>query len=545
MKTLVIKPWPFKKDEIACLQWIGSPFQSESNQWFINCVFNDTNGNTKQIELPFGTLPGIKIGRKYKNGIWVDNEDSKETIQVDIPKDTTFQICSLSEIPKKLNDVNGETRFNNDLLCHFRIGENNYYVPCMEVVGSILAPYQAFINKILTPSGLEDFIEAVEPGLNIINIKFTAEYPKKLLKPEVVAYFAWLRFNKDARREWNAVYKNLLARAAETLPLFPALALITALPLKAVPPLSTDSTWKFKGTSYINNFLIQEITYRSGLDPVFASVKYSHPDSITGNKGNSPGLKSNKRRKYKEGETSQFVDNIGLPSRKKRSSMSIKQQEAQFIFTERVDVEKIRNKSKSVNSGRNDNRQINFNNNSKESINIGTTQDWTLEGKFNQIEFFLLQMVRENFEKGLEKFFKALEYVKKYYRSIDFEISVVYMPTKRTFSLNDNGTRRRCAIIKAYNRSVFQCYILELSRNDEWPISTLFIRPISTSYTNDEFESLINKLLYKVIENGGHWDATTIDSIAIYRFEISKHIMKIWGQLTRIDKIIQMVYNGN
>lgn len=524
MKNLAIRPWLFKKDEIACLQWIGSPFQSEANQWFIDCIFSDFNGNVRKIELPFGTLPGIKIGRKYRNGIWIDNEDSRETFQVNIPKETQFNILSLNGIPRSLYNFKGISKFKDDLLCSFQIGEDIYFLPCIEVVGSILAPYQAFANKILTPSGLEDFIEEVDTGLNIIHIKFTSEYPKKLLRPEIVAYFSWLKYNADARREWNAVYRNLLELAAETCPLFPTLAFKTNLPLKAIPPMSADSTWKFKGMRYKNNILIQEITYRSGLEPAYTSINYTHSGSVPGNNINKSTRKSYKRRRYEEGKSSQNADNIGLPSKKSRSNISVRQQEVQFLFAERVRVGKERNNVRNKNAGYKHNKQIGFGKSSKTSINIGTTQDWTLEGKLNQIEFFSLQMVKEDTEKGLEKFLKVLENIRKYYKSIDFEISVVYVPSNRAFSVNDSGNRRKCAVVKAYSRSVLQCYILELSRIDEWPISTLFIKPVSSIYSNSEFESLINKLLCEVSENGGHWNETNIKGLTNYKFEISKHI---------------------
>jgi len=541
MGSLRLRPWPFEKNENVELYWMGSVFQSPAQLWFLRCVFKRDNSEFKEIELPWATLPGLIIGRQYKNGILETDLLKQDAIQVDISADTVFETCCCSEVPKGLYDLKKIAGYKQELLCKFKVGTCNYYIPCVEIVRSVLAPYQTFANQILSPNGLEDFVERERDNGDTYEIDLSREYPKKLLRSEIVAYFVWLRTNERACSEWNAVYKNLMLAAMKIAPVHPPIAFTWGVPIRALPPISVDSTWKFSGVKCKNNYFMQELVYRDGVDMKYTHIKYNHPALENINKVNKPRNKRtvNKGRPKKKGET--VLDKNRLPSSRRKTVTSVEQPTVKFRFHEHIISEKLKVGSRDVNIGGYQKTQSKFRNNNGNNISIATTQDWTLDGKMNSIEFNTLELVKVKPQRGLERFFKIITLIKKYCINLEFYFSVAYLQDDRIFAQNDNGCKRTCAFIKAYNKKVLQCYILEFSRSDEWPISTLYIFPLSPNYSDQDFEKVSIKLLNCAIDNAGHWDNSALNNEPEFRFEMTKHVpgqsIERWAEIV-VDKIL-------
>lgn len=542
MSLLRIRPWPFKKDEDVELYWMGSVLQSPTKQWFLNCVFKKENGEFSEIELPWATLPGLIIGRKYKNGICNIDLPEQEAIQVDIPADTKFEICSCSEIPKGLYSFKDLKSHKQEFLCRFRVGAYNYFIPCTEVVRSILAPYQVFANQILKLNGLEDLFEKEYENGDVYEIDLSREYPKKLLKSHIVGYFVWLSKNEKAYYEWNSVYRNLLLSASEIAPVFPALAFTWGVSIKALPPVTVDCTWRFYGKKYKENYFVQELIYQDGVDLKYKVIKYTHPTQQKLNKVNKPRNERiiNKGRSKKNAKT--VLDKNKLPSSRTKTVTSVEQPTVRFRFNEFIICEKMKKGAYNVNIGGDKKTVSEFSNTNFSSINISTTQDWALDGKLNSIEFNTLELVKDNPEKGLERFLKVIFYIKKYFDKLDFEISVTYLPSNKIFSKNDNGSRRTCAFVKVYKEKVLQFYIIEFSRSDEWSISTLYIWPLSPSFVDRDFETVAVRLLNCAVNNDGHWDNEVLSGEPDFRFEMTKHVLgqsvERWAEIL-VEKVLK------
>lgn len=541
MDILRLRPWSFKKDEEVELYWLGSVFQSPTHQWYIRCVFKATDGEFKEIELPWGTLPGLIIGRKYINGICSLDLPMQESMQIDIPADTEFDICTCSEVPKGLYNLKSLKENKLDLLCKFQVGAYTYYIPCVEVIRSILAPFQVLANQILKPNGLDDFFESSCFKENAYEVDLSRDFPRKLLKSHIVGYFVWLKENEKAFSEWSAVYQNLLLSAYDIAPVLPALALSTGVPIRAKPPISVDCNWRFYGKKYKESYFIKELIYYDGVDSKYIHIKYSHPTQENLNKVDKPrNTRATVTSKSKNNKET-TIDKNRLPSSRRNPVTSVEQPTVNFRFNQLTICEKIRKGARNVNNGDFENSITGIGNATSKRTNIGTTQDWTFEGKFNSIEFNSLELVKDNPQRGLEKFLKVLLHIKKYISKLDFGISVVHLPVERGFSKNDNGFKRTCCVVKVYKEKALQCYILEFSRPDEWPISTIYIWPLSPLYDDKDFEALLSNLLNSAIDNAGHWDNEALSSQSDFRFEMTKHVqeqsIERWAEIM-VEKVM-------
>lgn len=542
MSILRLRPWPFKKDEEVELYWMGSVFQSPTQQWFVRCVFKTSDDSIKELDLPWGTLPGLIVGNRYINGIRNSGLSQQEPIQVNIPCNTKFEICTLGEVPKNLLKVKRLRAHKHELLCKFQVDSCTYYIPCIEVVRSILAPFQVLINQILKPNGIDDFFEGSRFKGNKYEIDLSNEFPRKLLKSHIVGYFVWLRENAKASYEWNAVYRNLLLTAYDMAPVLPALALSSGVPIRALPPISVDCSWKFYGRKYKENYFIQELIYHDGVDLKYTFIKYNHHTQENVNKIHKPKTERTISKNKPKKNTETIIDKNKLPSSRRKTVTSVEQPNVMFRFNEFIICEKVKKGTRNVNTGEYKKTPSRSNDNTGKRTGVGTTQDWTLEGKLNCIEFNTLELVKDNPQRGLERFFKVLMHIKKYISKLDFEISVTYLPSESTFTRNDNGCKRTCAVVKVYKEKVLQCYILEFSRTDEWPVSTLYIWPLFPDYYDKDFEYTATRLLNCAIDNAGHWNSEALNNESGFRFDMTKHVsgqsIERWAEI-----VVEKVFN--
>lgn len=142
----------------------------------------------------------------------------------------------------------------------------------------------------------------------------------------------------------------------------------------------------------------------------------------------------------------------------------------------------------------------------------------------NPIEFKALEVVKEDPKRGLEKFFKVIDYIRSYYKSLNLAFTVVNIPYMNAFSRYPDGYRRTCAIVKVSRKGRIPCYIIEVGRPDNWSVSTLFIWPVTNNLNDIFIEKVIYRLLQKLSENNGHWDSDFLSQQLNFKSEIGKHI---------------------
>lgn len=522
-EVTVLNPWNFNKDEEVNLYWLCSPYLNEHNYWMLRAVFCRSNSELKEIEYPWGNLQLFRYGAVYKNGRILDNKIGIQQ-EVFVSKLCKYSMCNGFDVPKKLYSMREKFMYGKQKLCHFNVNGMNYYIPCLELVRSLLAPTKTLTNQIMRPYGLDDLTDEIKINRKNLYIDFNINYPTKLVNNDFVYHFIWLKYNKLANNAWNSVYNTVFKTALENSPHEPVQELKKGTYLEVLPPIDKDCRWIFRGCTVGNSTLIFELLSIQGLDmPSFEKVIYSHPSLYYPEPVNEPKTKRNVN-KEKENPNELNIDGTGEPSEKNNDQKMIDLPETLFGFNRKPKMFKWRKRPRKLRTGDPGEERPGSGGQLIGEETIVTTQDWALDGEIQPIEFNALDVVKENPHKGLEKFLKVIGCIKNSYKNLDLSLTVVYLPYASSFSVCPNGFRRTCAIVKVSREGQVPCYVIEVGRPDEWPVSTLFLWFIPNDLSTGNLDKIIYRLLQKLAENNGHWDFDFLNQQLNLKFDVGKHV---------------------
>ncbi len=216
------------------------------------------------------------------------------------------------------------------------------------------------------------------------------------------------------------------------------------------------------------------------------------------------------------------LDTTGHAAEKHTNNNIIEQPPVMYNFKNKPRIYRKSNKKRKVHTG--DIIVIGTGRDS-ENNNIGSAQDWVLGGSIPQIEFDGLKMVDMSICKGLEEFFRLIAHLQINHKNLNMSFSVIPLPPLKSFSYNEDGSMRSCAIVQISREGHIPCYIIEVDRADDWSISTLVVKPVKTEFSDVQtFESFTQRLLIDLINNNGHWDRKFFRKEDNYIFETAKHI---------------------
>lgn len=522
MSRLKIRSWSFAEDEEVELYWHGVPFMNTEGLWMFKCLFKRNDGSYKEQITPFGTLPYLRIGQSYINGDFSDKQGKGSLYEIKLPSFVKFDYCKAFNFPKSLYafDIQPAPAYGNLLLCRFEVGGDFYYIPCTEIVRSILAPYKMLVNQILRPEGLECFIENYTESKGRLSVNLSEEYGRKLLNYDAISYFIWLRFNNQAQRSWNSVYKNIMLDASKKSNDISS-ELRKGIPIRVMPAHSGVSTWTFRGLQYKNHCLILELLHRSDLEIPFYIIECFHPKLERLEADGKPRYVKDPTKKPLDNENIE-LDTTGDAAEKHTNNNIIEQPPVLYSFKHKPRIYRKSNKKRKIHTG---DVIVIGTGKDGENDNKGTTQDWVLGGSIPQIEFNGLKMVDMNIGKGLEEFFRLIAHLQINYKNYNLMFSVIPLPSLKSFSYYEDGSIRPCAVVQIYQDGHIPCFLIEIGRADDWSISTLVVKPIKTEFADIQiFESFTQQLLVNLVNNSGHWDRELFRKENNYLFETAKHI---------------------
>ncbi|MCB2291589.1 Tn7-like element transposition protein TnsE [Clostridium sp. CS001] len=542
MRALKLRPWPFKSYEEVELYWLCSTFLKPEIGWYIRVAFKLKN-EIIMVEFPWGTLPYLHLGKKYKDGLPLENSKKGVIGEVSITNQE-FKICTgFDDMPTSLYYFYKNTECGNQRLCKFKVNSKTYYIPCSELVRSFFAKSKTLANYIMKPNGLDFLIEGAVIKENNLSLSLSFEFPKAIVSDATVTHLSWIRYNEQAYETWTSVYNNLYNKALKSNSTNPINKLVRGIPIEIYPPIRENTKWVYRGISKDDNILILELTVAYGFELPFNSISYYHPSF---EKSKTERDNNGIRKINKDDE-----EILKLPDEKEQSESGKKQQyqpivetsSTAFVFDNLMKVNRINGGIKDRKEGLN----IISHTPGKENHQITngetyTTQDWSGSGKIDSLEFNNLDVVKGKLGKGLEEFYKAIEFIKNNYKGVNISMCEVFLPLGKGFSYYPDGDRRNCAIVRINNKDALMCYIFEVGRYDNWSISTMFI------YLDDRDDNYDNKAMHLIgnlVSNNGHWDKEFINSKLKCEFKILKHI-KNEKFKQRINKIIskcEMVRN--
>lgn len=521
---IVLKPWGFKKNEEVELYWICSPHLNDDHNWMMKAVFKSSDGKIKETMYPWGTLQLLRLGYKYVDGKRIEPSNSNGLREINIPNSWTYRICKSFDMPKVLYTMYENFEYGSQKMCHFYIDNMNYYIPCIELLRSILIPSKILTNYIMRPHGLESLVDNTYTEGRNLYIDFNNEYPTKLVNDESVYHFVWLMYNKAAKTAWDKVYNGIFRAAVESTPLEPGGSLKKNTYIEMVPPFIGRARWTYRGITINNSTLILELKAVQGLDmPSFDKIYYSHPSLYNLELVDEPKTIKNAT-KESEDQNDYEMDESGNSSRKDTNQPAIDVPATMFGFNRKPKMIKCRKRSQKLRTGEPGEEREGSGGKLEVNKTIISTQDWALSGNIKPIEFNALEIVKEDPYRGLEKFLYVITYIEKYYRRFEITLTIVYLPYKNAFSVCPDGYRRTCAIVKVSQPGQIPCYIIEVGRPDGWAASTLLMWPLTSSIDELFIEKTIYRILQKLAENNGHWNNSFLNQQLNFKFETGKHI---------------------
>jgi len=521
LRRLRLRPWPFEKDEQLELFWLCSPYLNKDHNWMFRAAFRDRRNNTRDIELPWGTLPNLAIGQSYKDGLPDETVKIGKIDEIDVSRLNKYEICSGFDMPHGLYYLYKNSMYGRQKVCKFTLRDRTFYVPCVEVIRSFLTPSKLLAYQLLKPQGLQSLIESLSyPHDNGVQINLSRDVPMKLANDDNVMHLLWLLRDKYAKITWDYVYENLFRKANRSSLGNLHRALSNGILIEARPPYMEQCNWTFRGITVNNDTLILEIMSITGLDLPYKYVSYTHPGFYQPEKVSDP---KTARRVGKKEETDYELDHSQQSAQRQSNPSTIDNAKLRYGFNGYYKVKKTSKRTNIQRTGKHEgDRNIEVGN-ATENV-IVSAQDWAFGGEIKPVEFKLLEAKQTTSTRGLEEFLQAIQQITKTYKEFDLQASIVFLPQGKGFSNYPNGYRRTCAIVKVKKKDQLPCYILEVGRADNWSISTLFVYELSNINSKSAVELLIDKVLNGVVNNNGHWDKAFFLQESRYNFDIMKHV---------------------
>jgi len=508
----MINPWIFEKNEQTKLQWFCSPYKNKENRWMMAAVFKSLlTGQLKEIYVPWGTLPYLRLGRTYVNKKMVESFDGNED-QLTLSDQYQYETVNSFAIPRKLWLLEAVFKYGIQKILRFEVNNHSYYLPYLELIRSFLTPTKLLTNTVLTPYGIDLLLENPIIREHTLSVGISDAVPSTYINNANIMHLIWLMYDSTASLAWKSIYEFLYKEAVMRNEQNPGLQLGKGIPLECSLPFSNCKI-SYRGVSFGRHTLILEILKNEGTSFPFEEIEYSHV-SLKSIKANDSGETKTRNQVIKKStdESKKEITNTDEPANESTYNETVKVPPISFGYEFRPKVSKIR-------SGERSKIEIDLSVINEKTKNVGTTQDVEAGGRIPSFEFENLE-VRHNVQ-GLEEFLQTIEIVAEKQKIWDVSIKIGQLPEGEKVSNNPDGTRRSYALIDIIAGSV-RYFIIEIARPDNWPVATLIFRSLEPKKT-DDFIGITEKLLLRLISNNGHWDSNLLDQEKEYVFERIKH----------------------
>ncbi|MDC0764752.1 Tn7-like element transposition protein TnsE [Brevibacillus sp. AG] len=517
MVALKLKSWPFPENQEAELVWFGSPFMDYKGNWRIRVAFRTSASGIKVVSYPWGTLPYLRIGQIYSNGVYDQIRPmSGSAFQFRIDSLDQGTVTNSFKLPKRLIDFGKNPELGLQNIIQYRTSGPTYCIPVIELVRAMFINSRYLAYYLLQPHGLELLVDNSHSQGRIFHFDLTSRVPAKLATDNNARHLSWIHTDSRIRSLWDSVYQNMFSQAVKNSPYNPTATFKKGIPLDVNLPVIGPIELHVRGDQFIDYVLVKEILAIGGFRHPADEILFWHP--------------SKKKREWSAGDKS-----VRITSGAKNNDYVLNDQSDNAKEDTNQDVlETPPAIMKFVNYPVVETRRLNV-----KHSNTGTdvivssgrggkyagtkeisTQDSMVGGDTPPIEFLTLETIPVNEATGLESFFQMIEILKKLFL-VNIKMSVLRIPLGKRFSVCPNGTRRTCAVVQvAYGNSAL--FIIEVARPDDWSISTLILRPIN-KIEMKVVEQSIKQLLNGLVQKGGHWDQSVLNQCNGMSIEKLKH----------------------
>ncbi|KAB7676422.1 Tn7-like element transposition protein TnsE [Bacillus sp. B1-WWTP-T-0.5-Post-4] len=512
-----LRPWTFGNN-LVTLKWLGD-VNLKNNQWFIRVAF-EYNSQIEILEFPIATMPLLKVGAKYRDGIYLDTQRKGIIYDVMIPKLNQCKVVSALDACKKFSYyLHANKELMHQLAFEFSVEDKTYYLPQTEFICAVFAINKIMANAMMRPNGLELLVNRAELNNNTASIDLVNEIPNGIARDkDFIRYFAWLYFNMGLKTSFESIYTNVYGKLSKQ----------QELKLEVNLPVNPDVFIRFRGIEKDNNYLILEWLGSDMAETPFTDIEVKH-------KAFKKQVTAPEKRKYRKSiqDTGEKVLNENVNN---RSKQDINQpitdvSGTQLQFKNAPKVHKIYGSEQQVNQG-----DMYISNDGKGG-GIKTEQVVGLDesiygGHIKPIEFKVLEVTSDIRGQGLELFIKMIQLLAKHTHKYEVAMNFIYLPLGRKFSFLPNCERRVCGLVNIKNRNKNKSYyVLEVATPDDKNLSTLII-----DITNERNrEQIISKLLKGLVFNSGSWDKRLLTMLNFKRLKHVNQDLNEWKRRLELN----------
>tara|TARA_R110002072_G_scaffold238329_1_gene395677 strand:+ start:10699 stop:12306 length:1608 start_codon:yes stop_codon:yes gene_type:complete len=472
----------------------------------INANFvRSANQTTFTKELPLELLPYLRPGRIYADG-HITNQVEGSVVTVRLENLSQCNLVPASELPANIANYLGEgfNQFKGIFHRYHLANGLTLFVPSHELIRSLFAPSNFYINRILSASGLSYLYEYFEPSIvRQRKIHFTKQIPVSLLNNSFVVHFSWMVSDLEALKSWSQIYTNTLSLPAAERCLW------------CHPPSYEDVTLKVGCQRFGNDLLAQEIYGYVGLRLPFEYLSFTHPklkERNASKPGDRDGESDEKKLRsqldigIEDYAYSAKFDSAPKRYRIPRTTLGF---DSSVIVAEKTPSEETPTKTQSSKpSSDTEGEEVNEINHQAVSLMAsqsgGDTKPLILDG---------LNACDGEYDGDLEDIEKAILRVSQLAPSCNISSGIFELPEcgKKKFSKLGSGISRS-AYIATIESSKGTTMLLEVDRSINHHISTVLIRLDSKKSSN--LEAKVNEVLKLIVENSGSWPKDKLAKVA-------------------------------
>ena len=512
------KNWPFKKDEKVVLYWMTSPRKNVSG-WVMDAVFKRQSGFSPRIlrvEVPWGTLPYLRIGRTYYDKGRLDDTSTRGLeSKLILLREHRGKLMPAHAMPRELRSFYGDTQLAGEMVWAIADGYKTYYFPCLELVRAFLASSVYMTNQLFFPNAIEDIVSEEGVTENALNMVLNSRIPTTIANNSTAFHIAWLRHNPTARKMWEGILANQRRKARDGgWPNLEA-ALQSGVPLECEMPNDTKYVITFRGFYSGDHWLVQEIISVDGFDIPFEEVSYSHPLlEMMRFEDEGENTSRTKPKMIGTGQEDE-MDNLGGPAKATSFQPRVVVPAVEFLAKKKIKIKPIFRQTRTAKRNQGKGQTKNWC-----PTHQVTTQDSQYGGFLHPIEvrgisfvdFDKMSMENQN---GLKEFVDSIIILSEQQPAWNLDVKFVLVPEGIRISKYPSGERRMCVVVKIERVAKGPIWLVELARPDQWKISTLLLGGSSLENPTEN--------LKKWLSTDGHWNICALKEALCPSIRMVRH----------------------
>lgn len=478
--------------------WIAGLQYTERNEWWMRTVFRGRETETLSARLlPIGMWPLLGLGTGFNHGRLMDEGETGEIGEALIVDLARFEVITSADVPTELYPL-PEGKAGTQRLLRYRAGESEVIIPVVELVRFLFVHNRALALALMRPAGLEQLHYPLAPaGQARASLRFTAQMPSLGIGRQLATEFAWIVFDRQARRSWDSVRRLSMGKPY----------------VMFEPPGIRQSLWSFRGVRRGHQWFVLKLCALSGRRLPFDELEYAHPEfrrvirtPVEGPTAGSGAVQSNPDRASVDSGAAIEASDAGGGSGSYRNPLAISIGTKRLAFENPVTLHKLAAVvEKRVSTATKPTRaEPKAKKHRTKPIKV-TTMERAGKSAFPPLDFRMLATVPMAAMGDLEALDEAVRHLRDMLPGVGFQMSLVRLKGGRAISIiGDKPRPAMIVLIQAPSQQ--SIVVLDVERTAIDALSLMAMR-FAADTSLDRVEAAAKQMLDGFVEAGGHWSA--------------------------------------